>query len=336
MEACTQSPAIAKAARAAKHETFVVPGQVVRALGVGRRGIKTDDRDAETLALASARTETLPSVHLRSDAARSRMQTVSARALLVRQRTQLALQVKSWLRGQLIRVTGRASSKHFASAVRKVATAELEGLPMPMEVLLSTFEMLTDKIAELDEQLTKHAENPTCQLLMTMPGIGPIAATMLVSHVDDIARFESSEQLTSYLGLVPGEATTGGKIVRTSVIKAGPTHLRAQLVQSAWSMWTARPNDPIVLWARGIAEKRGKRIAVIALGRCGRPARSTTRRERVVFARRARPDPGFRALPGELRAESVSDVSPQRRSNGDDRAAAPEALEGNLERPRGR
>lgn len=72
MEACTQSPAIARASKAANHETIVVPGQLVRALGVGARGIKTDDRDAEVLARASVRSEVLPSVHLRTEIARSR------------------------------------------------------------------------------------------------------------------------------------------------------------------------------------------------------------------------------------------------------------------------
>ena len=57
MEACTQSPAIARASRAAGHETVVVPTNLVRALGVGARGIKTDDRDAEVLARASVRNE---------------------------------------------------------------------------------------------------------------------------------------------------------------------------------------------------------------------------------------------------------------------------------------
>ncbi|MDD9942458.1 MAG: transposase [Myxococcales bacterium] len=65
----------------------------------------------------------------------------------------------------------------------------------------------------------------------------------------------------------PGEHTTGGKVVRTSTLKAGPRYLKAMLVQCAWSAWRTRPNDPMVLWARAIAERRGKRIAIVALAR---------------------------------------------------------------------
>lgn len=268
MEACTQSPAIARASQAAKHETIVVPGQLVRALGVGARGIKTDDRDAEVLARASLRNEVLPSVHLRTEIARSRKQLVSARAVLVKSRVQISLYIKTWLRGQLLNIESRASSRGFPDAVRRLALDQPEGLPMEIVVLLTSYESLTEQIDKLDEELERVAEqDENSKLLMTMPGIGPIAATMFAAHVDDVSRFESGEQLASYLGLVPGEATTGGKVVRTSMIKAGPKQLRSQMVQSAWTLRRSRPNDPIVVWARRIEEKRGKQIAIVALAR---------------------------------------------------------------------
>lgn len=268
MEACTQSPAISRAAVSAKHETVVVPGQVVRALGVGARGIKTDDRDAEVLARASVRSETLPSVHMRSDFSRSTMQLVAVRSMLVRQRAQTTIFVKSWLRGMLLRVTQRASSPLFPAAVRKLAEKRSFALPPAIEALLLSFESLTERIDELEAQLEALAKtNELCRRLMTVPGVGPNCAAMFVAHVDEISRFPSSEALTSYLGLVPGEATTSFNIVRTSTIKAGPKNLRAQLVQSAWVLWNSRPNEPIVLWAQGIAAKKGKRIAIVALAR---------------------------------------------------------------------
>lgn len=268
MEACTQSPAIALVAREAKHETIVIPGQAVRALGVGARGIKTDDRDAEVLARASVRSATLPSVHPRSEASRSLMQVVGARSMLVRSRAQSTLFVKSWLRGKLIRVARRASSPYFAQAVRELAIKHTFAIPVAIEVLLSNFESLTERIVALDGQLEEFADtSELCQLLMTAPGVGPVCSAMFIAHIDDISRFSTSEELASYLGLVPGESTTAFKIMRTRTIKAGPKYLRAQLVQSAWAMWNSRPNEPIVLWARRIAVKKGNRIAIIALAR---------------------------------------------------------------------
>lgn len=268
MEACTQSPAIARAALAATHEVIVVPGQLVRALGVGARGIKTDDRDALVLARASVRNEQLPSVHLRSEISRSRRELISARATLVDSRKNIALSIKSWLRGRLIVVQSRGNSLAFCEAVRRAALETDEGLPRSIETLLETFEHLTAQINGLDEEISKLAESdPVCARLTTVPGVGPIVSLAFVTQIDDIERFSSADELASYLALVPGEATTGGKLVRTGTIKAGPQRLKALLVQAAWVMWRARPNDPVVLWARAIAEKRGTRIAIVALAR---------------------------------------------------------------------
>ncbi len=268
MEACTQSPTIARFAIAAGHETKVIPGHLVRALGVGARGIKTDDRDAEVLCAASVRSPDLPSVHLRSEQSRSRRGLLSARATLVELRKQIALKVKSWLRGQLLSVRGRAHSEHFAHAVRTVALSHPDGLPWEIELLLETYVHLCNQVDQLDACLIEISQkDATCRLLMSVPGVGPHISLAFMTHVDDPFRFASADELSSYLALSPGEQTTGGKIVRTRTLKAGPSHLKGLLVQAAWSMWRSRPNDPVVLWARKIADKRGNKIAIVALAR---------------------------------------------------------------------
>lgn len=268
METCTQSPAVARAALAAGHLTKVVPGQLVRVLGVGARGIKTDDKDAQALARASQRNENLPSVHLRSEQSRSRRELLAARATLLEARKSIALSVKSWLRGRLVVLKGRACAKSFGDAVRKTALKHPDGLPMAIDTLLTTFEHLCDQLEQLDEQVHALSDSdPTCKRLMEIPGVGPQVSLAFTTHLDDPTRFVSSDKLASYLALVPGENTTGGKLKRTGTIHAGPGYLKALLVQSAWSMYRSRPNDPIVLWARAIADKRGTRIAIIALAR---------------------------------------------------------------------
>jgi transposase len=54
---------------------------------------------------------------------------------------------------------------------------------------------------------------------------------------------------------------------RTGITKAGPTRLRWALVQAAWNFRRTRQDDPAVLWSRGIEQKRGRRIAIVALAR---------------------------------------------------------------------
>lgn len=268
MEACTQSPAVARAALAAGHSAFVVPGNVVRALGVGARGIKTDDRDALVLAKASVRNEELPSVHLRSERSCSMREVLSSRNTLLEARKSIVLSIKSWLRGRLTHLKGRAHPSTFADRVREIAVEHPEGLPSPIETLLQTYEHLCEQVAQLDEQLEALAQDhPACQNLTSVPGVGTVTSVAFVTQIDAPHRFGSADELGSYLALTPGENTTGGKVVRTGTIKAGPRHLKAMLIQCAWCAWRTRPNDPMVLWARQIAERRSKRIAIVALAR---------------------------------------------------------------------
>ncbi len=268
MEACTQSPRIAAAGLSANHDVRVIPGQLVRALGVGARGIKTDARDADVLANASLLVVELPTVHLRSVSAREARSLLAARAQLVKSRTSLATPIKSWLRSRLIVLRGRASAKCFTQHVRDVALEHPEGLPTYIEALLASIEALSEQLAKLDMQVKELSQHdPVCKRLQGLPGVGPIVSLAYKAQIDEPTRFGSASTLGSYLALVPGEATTGGRIKRTSTLKAGPKRLKALLVQSAWTLWRTRPNDPLALWATAVAERRGKRIAVVALAR---------------------------------------------------------------------
>lgn len=268
MEASTQSHAIASAALAAGHEAVVVPGAFVRALGVGARGIKTDDRDAESLAYASLRNLTLPSSHLRSAASRERLELISARDLLLSSRRAASLHIKAWLRGKLLSLRGRANSPAFAAGVRALAVREGFQLPMPVELLLHTFVHLCEQLERLDAEIERFtASDPVCKRLMRIPGVGPVIAYAFTAYIDEPSRFGSADELASYLALVPGEATTGGKIKRTGTISAGPTLLKAMLIQGAWSMLFSAPHEPIAVWGRSIADRRGRTTAVVAMAR---------------------------------------------------------------------
>src|SRR5262249_23783924 len=112
------------------------------------------------------------------------------------------------------------------------------------------------------------AAEPVIQHLCTVSGVGPVVAAAFVSVVDQARRFERAHQLESYLGLVPGENTTGGKRRIGAITKKGNPYLRAMLVQAAWAfLHSSNPDDPLRCWAEAIAARRGKSIAIIALAR---------------------------------------------------------------------
>ena len=86
LETCAEAFPIADAARAAGHDVRVVPATLVKTLGVGARGVKTDRRDAQVLSEVSCRIE-LPSVHVPTTTSRELKSLCGAHESLVETRT---------------------------------------------------------------------------------------------------------------------------------------------------------------------------------------------------------------------------------------------------------
>jgi len=265
METCSESFMVAGWARDHGHEVRIVPAAAVRALGVGARGLKNDVRDAQVLSDVSTKVD-LHSVHIPSELSRERKARCTAREALVEARTKLVNVVRSFLRQRVEHV--RCTSATMPAKVRKHLGESAEGVPSYVEQMLQAMESLTQQIQEADRELSELAlEDKTCRLLMTIPGVGPVTAMRFVAAIDDPSRFRSAEEVCSYLGLTPGENTTGFKPKRTGITKAGAPHVRRTLTQAAWCLWRARPDDPIVQWAQRVADRRGKLKANVALCR---------------------------------------------------------------------
>ena len=266
LETSSEAFRVADAAKAAGHEVRVVPATLVRSLGVGARGIKTDVRDARALSEASCRVD-LRSVHIPTPASREVKSVCGSREELVECRTKLINNVRGWMRGQLWRLaTGTSSTFH--ERVRSHAVSLQEELPPHIARNLETLAHLSEQIRAADLQLRELVKSdPVCRALMTVPGIGPVTAVRFRAALDDVTRFYSAHAVQSYLGLTPGERSSSDRQRRTGITKAGPTAPRRMLIQSAWVAWRCCPDDPMVKWAKQIADRRGKFIAVVALAR---------------------------------------------------------------------
>lgn len=266
METCAEAFRIADAARAAGHEVRVVPGTLVRLLGVGDRGVKNDQRDAQQLSKASWQTD-VPSVHIPSQAARELKSICGARDVLVEALRNVANNVRGWLRTKLWRVRG-GKMKTLPDRVRGHAKALGQELPEHVERQLVMLGLVADQVKAADQQVKKLAgEHPVCRRLMTVPGVGPVTAIRFVAAIDDPSRFPSAHRVQSYLGLTPGERSSSDREFRTGITKAGPSELRRCLVQAAWAATMVRTTHPMIEWSRQVAERRGRQVAAIALAR---------------------------------------------------------------------
>ena len=266
MEASAEAFKIADAALAAGHQVRVVPGKLVRLLGVGDRGVKNDQRDARQLSQASWQTD-VPSVHIPSAAARELKSFCGARDVLVATQRNLANNVRGWLRTQLWKPPG-GTVVTLPERVRTHAQASQCELPEHIERQLTMLTQVTEQVQAANKQARRLAkEDPVCPRLMTVPGVGPITSLRFVAAIDDPSRFATAHRVQSYVGLTPGEHSSSQRERKTGITKAGPSELRRCLVQAAWSVMLARRSHPMLEWTRQIAQRRSRPVAVVALAR---------------------------------------------------------------------
>jgi transposase len=267
LESCSEAFAIAEQVRSRGLEAVVVPAVLAPQLGVGQRGVKTDVRDARALSEMSCRMETLPRVHVPSPRSRERKSMLAGRDVLVETRTALINSVRGWMRTELLKVKS-GSAETFAERARATCLSRPAGLPQFIEGQLQVIEHLNRTISESTRELERISqEDPVTRRLRSVPGVGPITALAFASSVDEVERFDSASSIASYFGLTPGEHSSGGRLQRLGISKAGAARTRRALVQASWVLWRNRPNDPNVLWAKQIAQRRGNQKAVVALAR---------------------------------------------------------------------
>jgi transposase len=96
------------------------------------------------------------------------------------------------------------------------------------------FKYLDEQVAEIEKELTAQlADDDLGQRLMTVPGIGPITASVLASEMGDGKQYRCGRDFAAALGLVPRQYSTGGKNNLLGISKRGDKNLRRLLVQCA-------------------------------------------------------------------------------------------------------
>jgi transposase len=188
------------------------------------------------------------------------------REQLVRIRTQLI----NLLRAQLRQEGYRLSSGAAETVPRRYATLALSAdLRRALAPILELLEALAPRLTNADAAITAAvASDPVVQRLMTAPGIGPVTAVAFRAVLDDVGRFPDAKAATAFLGLVPREDSSGTRQRKGAITKAGPRSLRALLVSAAWVVWRQRrQGGALHAWVERVADRRGRRIAVVALAR---------------------------------------------------------------------
>jgi transposase len=266
IEASTESEWVARHLEQMGHEVIVADPNYGPMYGHRSRRIKTDRRDVAALAEA-CRQGTYHVAHRRSARQHLVQCQLNVRRELIQARTRAISVARAMTRAEGLRIrSGQAET-----FLTRLAAIDLSAaLKETLSPLRSLIEIVDDELANVDERFEALvATDATVGRLTTLPGIGRITASAFVAALDTDSRFQRASQVTSYLGLVPQEHSSGEKQHRGRILRSAHPYLRSLLVQAAWRVW--RGTDPRTenfrAWAQAIAHRRGKRVAMIALAR---------------------------------------------------------------------
>jgi transposase len=284
MEACCGAHHLGRLLVARGHEVRLMSPEYVRPYVKAQ---KNDDRDAEAIAEAATR-PTMRFVALKTEAQLDVQVLHRVRDRLIGQRTSLMNQMRSILleRGTVV-AQGRRSL--LAVLTLLAEDAECSGIGSRVRLLLDDmldqWRALDVRIKALDDEFAEMARNdPAARRLATIPGIGVMNATALVAAIGNGRTFSRGRDLSAWrsgkvpmmrsiigiprrFGLVPRQATTGGKAKLLGITKRGSKYLRKLIIQGARAALPslARTSTPLGAWLRGLLARAHGNTVVAAL-----------------------------------------------------------------------
>lgn len=266
VEASTESEWVARHLEGLGHEVVIADPNFASMYATRSRKVKTDKRDARTLAEA-CRLGAYRPAHRTSDRQRHVRAQLAVREAMVRTRSRYISLISTLLRRDGLRV----APGHSAGFLKRLERVELsDALREEVAPLVLLLQGLNEQIKAADERLAALSkEDEVVARLCTAPGVGPVTAASFVSTLDEADRFAGPKQARAYLGLVPSERSSGERQQRGHISKAGPGRARYMLVEAAWTILRRKnpANTALHEWAAGIAARRGSRVAVVALAR---------------------------------------------------------------------
>lgn len=261
------------------HCEVVAPSSIPRAPG---ERVKTDRRDALKLARL-ARSGDLNAVRIPDAADEAVRDVVRAREDAVREQRNARHRLKALLLRNGVTYAGKSSWS--AAHMRWLATLKL---PHPAQQIafqeyLHAIEESHQRIGRLEQHLRELLPQwhlaPLVHALQALRGVQLIAAMTVAAEIQDFWRFPSPRQLMAYLGLVPGEHTSGPHRRQGSITKAGNSPARRILVEIAHHYRSPARVTPVIARRQGGLPKGVTDIAWAAQTRlCGRFRRLSARR----------------------------------------------------------
>src|SRR5436190_12071132 len=269
MEACTGAHHLSRKLQALGHDARLMPAKYVRPYC---KHDKNDYRDAEAIAEAVQR-PTMKFVATKTADQLDLQALHRVRERLVSQRTGIINQIRAFLLERGIAV--RQGQRFLRAGLPDILSTPPDVLSPCMvrviEDLAGDWRRLDERIEELSGEIAAIArQQPGCERLMSVPGIGPIISSAMVAAIGAGDAFSKGRDFAAWLGLVPKQMSTGDRTILGKISKRGNRYLRVLFVQAAWvvlvkvkpSRWEGHGLQP---WIEAAKKRLHHNVLAIAL-----------------------------------------------------------------------
>lgn len=266
MEACAGSHFLGRALREQGHDVRLMPAQYVKPYV---KTNKNDYIDAEAIAEAVTR-PSMRFVPIKTDEQLDLQSLHRVRERWVGRRTAVINQ----MRGMLLErgITVSKGRRRFETALPVILEDPNNKLSGSLRVLLTQLRLemqyLHSQIEEADKLIVRIAgELEACRRLVAIPGVGPVIATATIAAIGNGAAFKKGRGFAAWLGVVPGEHSTGGKQTLTDTSKRGNKYLRKLFVQGAHAVLQTRGKQVpgLSIWLDQLTSRKRIQVTAVAL-----------------------------------------------------------------------
>lgn len=270
MEACGTANYWSRQFEQLGHESRQISPQYVARFRIGN---KNDKNDAIAISEAFSRPD-MRFVPIKNIEQQDRQCLHRVRQRLVKNRTAIVNQIHGLAAEYGIDLS-EGKHKMLCEVQDALEDGGNELSPIFRELLQELYLEFKDvdlKIQKLSARISQlNSVSETTQKLLTIPGVGPLSASVLGIELGDGACFKNGRHFSSYLGLVPKEHSSGGKVRLLGITKRGDSYLRGLLIHGARAVvyrvkeLPSERCDKLQIWLKKIISQSGVNKAIVAL-----------------------------------------------------------------------
>jgi len=262
LEACGSAHWWARKIAALGHEVVLLHAKFIRPFVQNN---KTDAADARAIWTAVHQPE-MRTVAAKTEDQQAMLGVHRMRSLLVKFRTMQINQLRRLLYefGVTFRTGRRAGLVEMHARMMQLEEALPGALLSGLQDQLQRIDALQSDIEKLEERIGAwNKQEAACRAIAQVPGIGRLTATALVATMGQAQAFKSGREFAAFLGLVPRQSGTGGKVRLGSISKRGDPYLRTLLIHGARAVMT-HAKAPSA-WQTQVAARRPANVAAVAM-----------------------------------------------------------------------